>query len=80
MNDKKHDCITGRRGRYLFGENRYHYPRMLTGEIPDMFYPFGGPGGAIGEDMLSGDTDPNGSYTGVPLNKDEIPVQDVDDL
>ena len=25
-------------------------------------------------------TDPFGSYTGVPLNEDEKPVQDVDDL
>ncbi len=25
-------------------------------------------------------TDPNGSYTGVPENKNEKPVQDVDDL
>ena len=25
-------------------------------------------------------TDPNGSYTGVPLNPMEIPVQDADDL
>ena len=25
-------------------------------------------------------TDPNGSYTGKPLNEDEVPVQDVDDL
>lgn len=25
-------------------------------------------------------TDPNGSYTGRPLDKDEIPVQDADDL
>lgn len=25
-------------------------------------------------------TDPNGSYTGRPLDKHEIPVQDVDDL
>lgn len=24
--------------------------------------------------------DPNGSYTGVPLEKGEIPVQDADDL
>ncbi len=25
-------------------------------------------------------TDPNGSYTGVPKDKDERPVQDADDL
>ena len=26
------------------------------------------------------DTDVNGSYTGVPKNKREVPVQDADDL
>ncbi len=25
-------------------------------------------------------TDPNGSYTGVPINKNEVPTQDADDL
>ncbi len=25
-------------------------------------------------------TDPNGSYTGCPENREEIPVQDADDL
>ncbi len=30
--------------------------------------------------MESSETDPNGSYTGVPLRSDEKPVQDVDDL
>lgn len=25
-------------------------------------------------------TDPQGSYTGRPLEKEEVPVQDVDDL
>lgn len=25
-------------------------------------------------------TDPNGSYTGQPVDKSEIPVQDADDL
>ena len=25
-------------------------------------------------------TDPNGSYTGRPLDPDEVPVQDADDL
>jgi hypothetical protein len=24
--------------------------------------------------------DPNGSYTGIPINKEEVPVQDADDL
>ncbi len=26
------------------------------------------------------DTDPDGSYTGTPVNRDEKPVQDADDL
>lgn len=26
------------------------------------------------------ETDPNGSYTGRPENKNEVPVQDADDL
>ena len=32
----------------------------------------------LSEDNLK--TDPNGSYTGKPLNKFEKPVQDADDL
>jgi hypothetical protein len=31
-------------------------------------------------DITSPDTDPNGSYTGKPVNKNEKPVQDADDL
>ena len=31
-------------------------------------------------DEQSFKTDPNGSYTGRPADKDEKPVQDVDDL
>ncbi len=30
------------------------------------------------EDVIC--TDPNGSYTGVPEDENEVPVQDVDDL
>ena len=30
--------------------------------------------------MEAVETDPNGSYTGVPQNHCEVPVQDVDDL
>ena len=30
--------------------------------------------------FLAEKTDPNGSYTGKPLNPEEIPVQDADDL
>ncbi len=30
--------------------------------------------------MASKNTDPNGSYTGVPKNKNEKPVQDADDM
>jgi hypothetical protein len=31
-------------------------------------------------DIVAGDTDPNGSYTGAPVNRNEKPVQDADDL
>ena len=31
-------------------------------------------------DMKDAKTDPMGSYTGVPVNKYETPVQDADDL
>ncbi len=31
-------------------------------------------------DMANYDTDPFGSYTGVPENRNEVPVQDADDL
>jgi len=31
-------------------------------------------------DMTARDTDPNGSYTGAPVNRSEKPVQDADDL
>ena len=31
-------------------------------------------------DMVAEDTDPNGSYTGAPVNRNEKPVQDADDL
>ena len=34
----------------------------------------------LGEDLLFSDTDPNGSYTGVPRETDDVPVQDADDL
>ena len=30
--------------------------------------------------MANYDTDPCGSYTGVPVQKNEVPVQDADDL
>ncbi len=30
--------------------------------------------------MMGAPTDPNGSYTGVPINPFEDPVQDADDL
>ncbi|MCL1823792.1 MAG: hypothetical protein FWG44_06275 [Oscillospiraceae bacterium] len=33
----------------------------------------------LGE-MKAPDTDPNGSYTGSPVNRNEKPVQDADDL
>ena len=35
---------------------------------------------ALGVFNEPSDTDVNGSYTGKPKNKDELPVQDADDL
>ena len=34
----------------------------------------------LGDDLLFSDTDPGGSYTGVPGEPDDVPVQDADDL
>lgn len=31
-------------------------------------------------ELVSRKNDPSGSYTGKPLDKDEMPVQDADDL
>lgn len=31
-------------------------------------------------DVVAEKTDPNGSYTGAPVNRNEKPVQDADDL
>lgn len=31
-------------------------------------------------DLQAKKTDPQGSYTGVPADRDEVPVQDADDL
>jgi hypothetical protein len=31
-------------------------------------------------EVVAEDTDPNGSYTGAPVNRNEKPVQDADDL
>lgn len=36
--------------------------------------------GEVAAQMRSGVSDPDGSYTGVPLEPDEAPVQDADDL
>ena len=33
-----------------------------------------------GQNQMYSETDPNGSYTGVPTDKNEKPVQDADDL
>ncbi len=79
MNDKKQSNEEGRR-RYLFGENRFKYPKMPEIEVPNIMYPFGLPEPLIGADMLSSDTDPNGMYTGVPREIGETPIQDADDL
>ncbi len=80
MNRKKQSDFQNRR-QYLFGENRYKYPSLPEIEVPNILYPAGLPDPLIGEDMIGNiDTDPNGMYTGVPADKSEQPVQDVDDL
>ena len=79
MNDKKQSKQNGRQ-RYLFGENRFGYPKMPEIEVPNVLYPISYPEPLIGMDMLSRDTDPNGSYTGTPIERSEQPVQDADDL
>ena len=79
MNDKKQSKQNGRE-RYLYGENRFRYPLMPEIEVPNVLYPIGHPDPLIGMDMLSSDTDPNGSYPGTPIEKSERPVQDADDL
>ncbi len=79
MNDKKQSKQNGRQ-RYLYGENRFRYPLMPEIEVPNVLYLIGHPDPLIGMDMLSSDIDPNGSYTGTPIEKSERPVQDADDL
>ncbi len=79
MNDKKQSKSYGRQ-RYLYGENRFKYPKMPEIEVPNIMYPFGLPEPLIGADMLSSDIDPNGMYTGVPADRSERPIQDADDL
>ena len=47
----------------------------------DIFIPVNYPAAPFGKYGLShAETDPYGSYTGVPMDKDDIPVQDADDL
>ncbi|PKM61386.1 MAG: hypothetical protein CVU97_07230 [Firmicutes bacterium HGW-Firmicutes-21] len=74
-----------RRRRYKFtnglnGVDRYYYPfRFTPPELDGSRYLNINPD-FIGQDIMYSDTDPNGSYTGVPRDDNEVPVQDADDL
>ncbi len=47
----------------------------------DIFIPVNYPTAPFGKYGLPhAETDPFGSYTGVPMDIDEVPVQDADDL
>ena len=52
----------------------------FKGQTPPAYMGIGLDRGSMGRDILLSDTDPYGSYTGVPENPDERPVQDADDL
>ena len=54
-------------------ENRYPFPHPSPVKMPPEHDPIQGP-------YLSGNFDPDGSYTGNPEHTDEQPVQDADDL
>lgn len=54
-------------------ENRYPFPRTSPVQMPPQQDPIQGP-------YLSGNFDPEGSYTGNPERAGEQPVQDADDL
>ncbi|HAN21957.1 MAG: hypothetical protein A2Y15_05730 [Clostridiales bacterium GWF2_36_10] len=74
-----------RRRRYNFmsglnGVDRFYFPyRFTPPELGGSRYLNISPE-SIGDDLLFSDTDPNGSYTGVPRDDNEVPVQDADDL
>lgn len=74
----------GRKRKYRFsnginGTDRFYYPyRYMPPELNgtrylDLCAEFSG------SDLMLSDTDPDGSYTGVPTD-DTQPVQDADDL
>jgi hypothetical protein len=47
----------------------------------DFFIPVNYPAAPFGKyGLMHAETDPFGSYTGVPADKDDMPVQDADDL
>ena len=74
-------------------QRRYRFPKDINA-IDRHFYPhrpmpsgiFGGthPTNKVvdlfGYDNMISDTDPYGSYTGVPKDVDDKPIQDADDL
>ena len=74
----------GRKRKYRFrsgisGSDRFYYPNRYTPpelngtKYYDICAEF------LGQDLMFSDTDPDGSYTGVPKDGSE-PVQDADDL
>jgi hypothetical protein len=73
-----------RRRRFKFsnglnGVDRFYYPyRFTPPELDGSRYLNISP--EISGQDFSSDTDPNGSYTGVPKDDSEVPVQDADDL
>ena len=72
--DKKRTIRNAENGK----RNRQTFPIHSTPQrIDDGFYDL--TDDFIGEMCLYSETDPAGSYTGIPRD-DDIPVQDVDDL
>lgn len=64
----------------LNGMNRFYYPyRSTPPELNGSRY-LDINSDIASQDLLLSDTDPNGSYTGVPRDDNEVPVQDADDL
>jgi len=73
--------IKRKKRRFIFtntlnGGNRYYYPNehggvnryTLDNDV------------CFGDETQSSPADPEGSWTGVPIDKDEKPLQDADDL
>ncbi len=73
--DKKRTTIPN---AHISNQERYTFPIQAAPRgIDDGFYDL--TDDFIGEMCLYSETDPSGSYTGIPRD-DDTPVQDVDDL